>query len=439
MQPAKIIAFHLTQFHPIPENDEWWGEGFTEWTNVLRGRPVYPRHRQPQLPGEMGFYDLRDESARTAQAELAKRFGIDGFCYYYYWFGGKRLLEQPVEAMLEGGAPDLPFCLCWANENWTRRWDGKDHEVLIGQNHSPEDDIAMIRDLIRHFRDPRYIRVDGKPMLIVYRTELLPDSVATVKRWREECRRVGIGEIYLCVIRRRFDMPAETTAGFDAIVDFPPNGHVATELAKGIRGVATEFAGRIFDYRDLIRDAMDRLGQSRTPIPIFPGVTPCWDNSARKGPAAHIYHGASPLLYRAWLAETIRSATRKSHRVEPFVFVNAWNEWAEGCHLEPDEEYGLAWLEATQAAREDANASERLWGRYGTEFPELPSHIERDLAGLPLDEVTPTVDHLRKYRGRGAKPTRSERLLSKVRRRVEASSRLRRMVLPVAERLGLAD
>ncbi len=435
MSPVKLIAFHLTQFHPIPENDTWWGKGFTEWTNVSQGRPIYPGHRQPQLPGELGYYDLRDGAARAAQASLARRFGIDGFCYYYYWFGGKRLLERPVEEMLAGGSPDMPFCLCWANENWTRRWDGKNDEVLIAQRHSPEDDVAMIMDLIRHFRDLRYIRVDGKPILLVYRTDLLPDSRATVHRWREECRRAGVGEVYLCVVRR-FGMSAHGASGFDAMVDFPPHGHVAAELTRAIHGVDAGFNGRIFDYRDLVRDALDRLPLSRAHLPNYPGVMPSWDNTARKRARAHIFHGATPLRYRAWLAETIRAATEDAELAEPIVFINAWNEWAEGCHLEPDQEYGLAWLEATHAARRDALQGERIWTRVGVKLPELPRGDERRLAGAPLEQV---LAEMPRVQGDDVRPTGYERVVAEVRRRVEAWPALRRAVLPLAKWIGLAD
>ncbi len=435
MKSAKLIAFHLTQFHPIAENDAWWGKGFTEWTNVLRGRPFYPRHRQPQLPGELGFYDLRENDARAAQAVLARRFGIDGFCYYYYWFGGKRLLERPVEAMLAGGAPDMPFCLCWANENWTRRWDGKNDEILIAQQHSPEDDVAMIADLIRHFRDPRYIRVEGKPLLIVYRTDLLPDSRASVSRWRDECRRAGIGEIYLCVVRR-FDMPAHGVSGFDAMVDFPPHGHVAAEFTRALLGVDADFKGRIFDYRDLVRDAVGRLPLTRAQLPNYPAVMPSWDNTARKGRRAHIFHGATPLRYRAWLAETLRAAAGDTALAEPIVFINAWNEWAEGCHLEPDQEYGMAWLEATRAARSDALQRERLWNRHGMGLPALPPNEEQRLAGLPLAQV---LAELPLEHGDDVGPTRYDRLIARIRRKLEARPALRRVVLPVAKLLGLAD
>ena len=265
MNQPKLVAFYLPQFHPIPENDEWWGTGFTEWTNVVRGNPMYPGHLQPHVPGELGYYDLREDSIRATQAELARRFGIDAFCYYYYWFDGKRLLEQPLDAMLAGGAPDLPFCLCWANENWTRRWDGKDHEVLISQNHSNEDNLKIIRDLIRHFRDSRYLRIDGRPLMIVYRLDQLPDPQAMVQQWREECRQSGVGEIFLCAVRR-LGMPDAKRYGFDALVDFPPHGFVAAELGRSMPSLHEKFTGRVFDYQDM---AYESIRFESGVLPIF--------------------------------------------------------------------------------------------------------------------------------------------------------------------------
>src|ERR1700682_5554230 len=183
---CKLISMYLPQFHPIPENDEWWGTGFTEWANVTKARPKYRKHYQPHLPSDLGFYDLRLSETREAQAELAKRYGIHGFCYYHYWFNGKRLLERPFTEVLASGNPDFPFCLCWANENWTRRWDGREQETLLRQRYSPEDDRAHIRALLPAFEDARYIRVEGKPFFVVYRTGHMPDPRRTAEIWREE-------------------------------------------------------------------------------------------------------------------------------------------------------------------------------------------------------------------------------------------------------------
>ena len=221
----RSIAFYLPQFHPFAENDRWWGKGFTEWSNVTRAQPNFAGHYQPHLPADLGFYDLRIAQVMEEQANLARRYGLGGFCFYYYWFAGKRLLELPIERMLDSGKPDFPFCLCWANENWTRRWDGQNDQVLMAQSHSEQDDEAVILDLIRFFRSPNYIRIDGRPLLVVYRVTLFPDFARTAALWREVCRREGIGEIYLSMVES-FELIHDnfhpSKYGCDASVEFPP-------------------------------------------------------------------------------------------------------------------------------------------------------------------------------------------------------------------------
>ncbi|MGY6215130.1 glycoside hydrolase family 99-like domain-containing protein [Methylolobus aquaticus] len=347
---TRVIAFYLPQFHPIPENDIWWGKGFTEWTNVTRARPLFPGHYQPHLPSDLGFYDLRVPEVREAQVELARQFGVYGFCYYYYWFAGQRLLERPLNEMLTSGSPDFPFCLCWANESWTRRWDGREQHILMEQRHSNTTDVRFIRDVIPAFRDERYIRIGGRPLLLVYRTELLPDPKRTAEVWREECRRAGIGDIFLCRAEA-FTRCDPASVGFDAAYEFPPLQADVPELdPREFFGGSHDlergnFSGKIFPYESLVEGA---CAQERPPYQRFRGVMVSWDNSARRGNTAYIWQGSTPELYGRWLRNACDEAERVYSRPdERLVFVNAWNEWAEGCHLEPDQRFGRLYLEAT--------------------------------------------------------------------------------------------
>ncbi|MCF8567861.1 glycoside hydrolase family 99-like domain-containing protein [Alicyclobacillus tolerans] len=356
---VRLIAFYLPQFHPIPENDYWWGKGFTEWTNVTKARPNFKGHYQPRLPAELGYYDLRVEEVLEQQAELAKRYGISAFCYYYYWFGGKRLLELPIEKMLSTGKPDMPFCLCWANENWTRRWDGKEQEVLISQEHSDEDDEAVVLDLIRYFRDSRYIRIDDRPLILIYRVSLFPDFLKTAQRWREICRREGIGEIYIAMVES-FELvhdgfhPAQF--GCDGAVEFPPQGLAAPIHPSG-EITNAEFHGHVADYREL------SVFYSTRELPSykrFHGVMPGWDNTARRQNDSFAFEYSTPGAFQAWLEEVIQQTRLQHSGDEQLVFINAWNEWAEGAYLEPDKRFGHTYLEAVKNA---CDAEEVIRGR----------------------------------------------------------------------------
>ena len=345
---VRIFSFYLPQYHPISENNKWWGPGFTEWTNVTRGAPQYEGHWQPRLPADLGFYDLRRSEVLEEQADLARRYGVTGFCYYYYWFAGKRLLELPVETMLTSGKPELPFLLCWANENWTRRWDGRESEILISQSHSDEDDVAVILDLIRYFRDPRYVRIDGRPLLLIYRVGLFPDFARTAALWRETCRAQGIGEIYLAMVAS-FDEAGKRrrpqSVGCDAAVQFPPHGGgVVTPPRADLR---SDFSGTVWDYEESV---LSYLRQSPPAAPYFPGVMPSWDNTARRMSTSSVFEGATPGAFQAWLEEAIRLTCEHNVGDERIVFVNAWNEWAEGAHLEPDQMFGHSNLEAVRNA-----------------------------------------------------------------------------------------
>lgn len=342
----KTIAFYLPQFHRFPENDAWWGEGFTEWTNVRRSRPMFSGHCQPEEPHPaLGYYDLSDIEVMRKQAELAKEYGIYGFCFHHYWFSGKRLMEKPVDLLLDTPSIDLRFCLNWANENWARRWDGADHEVLIAQNHSPEDDEAFMVDVLRYFKDPRYIRIQGRPLFLVYRPGILPDMQGTLSRWKAVCTRHGESVPYF-VMCMSFAMEDFKKLGFDAAVQFPP--HTPWETGDTIRSrVVVEnqdksFRGKLFAYDELKDSALQALGKD-----VIPCVVPSWDNTPRRLFNSSIYAGSTPASYTDWLFRACQFSSRNIP--ESLVFINAWNEWAEGAHLEPSKAYGYAYLNATLA------------------------------------------------------------------------------------------
>jgi lipopolysaccharide biosynthesis protein len=361
---ARAIAFHLPQFHPIPENDEWWGKGFTDWTNVARAKPLFPGHYQPHLPADLGFYDLRLPEARAAQAELAAAYGIYGFCYYHYWFDGRRVLERPVNEILASGEPNFPFCLCWANENWTRRWDGLEDEILLAQHYKPEDDLAHIRALIPYFADARYIRVDGRPLFAVYRASKLPDPKRTAEIWRREAERAGLGGLFLARVESHIEEGDPKELGFDYAVEWHPRGRILWE-ARVFRsrwwrrhklgtGEAAFRDNYICEYADLVGRALS------DPLPLYPRapcVCPGWDNTARRRIGAYMFINSTPDLYERWLRgvvsrRSVRAENKSGSGIAPesLVFINAWNEWAEGNHLEPDQKWGRAYLEATRRA-----------------------------------------------------------------------------------------
>jgi lipopolysaccharide biosynthesis protein len=348
---ARSVAFYLPQFHPIAENDRWWGAGFTEWRNTAQARPRFPGHDQPHVPAELGYYDLRSAETRAAQAELARDHAIDAFCYYHYWFEGHQLLERPFDEVVRSGEPAFPFCLCWANESWTRAWNGSDREVLIAQRYSAVDDLAHIRHLARAFADPRYLRVDGKPLFLVYRATRLPNPRRTVDTWREEAGRLGVGELYLARVE---SFPEERDdprlLGFDAAVEFQPDWRRirASPARLAMRRVGRALGVSRFeptftthDYGSLTRSALNAPSPS---YPRFPCVTPGFDNSARRAKGAVILTDTSPERYGRWVAQTLQTTAPE------LLFVNAWNEWGEGAHLEPCQRWGRGYLEAHRDA-----------------------------------------------------------------------------------------
>jgi lipopolysaccharide biosynthesis protein len=371
------IAIYLPQYHPIPENDAWWGKGFTEWTNVTRAKPLFEGHYQPHLPADLGFYDLRVAEVREEQARLAKEHGIYGFCYYHYWFNGRRILERPFQEVFESGKPDFPFMLCWANENWSRAWEGKDDDVLLEQQYSEEDDRAHINYLVQYFLDERYIRVNGKPVINIYNSTAIPNVKSTIKVWREEAAKQGL-ELYICRFES-FDRFGKhyLEDGFDAAIDFQPFGGIMHAFKKhkiqamqiGLvkkarytyyKKVAKRFFPKAYhkfwnedrrrlDYNEYAEFAMQ---QSFPSYKWYPGVTPMWDNTARKKHRSFLLHNSTPTAYYNWLRSIIKKF--KPHSTEEnFIFINAWNEWAEGNHLEPDQKWGRSYLEQTKKAVND--------------------------------------------------------------------------------------
>lgn len=349
----KAIAIYLPQFHPIPENDEWRGKGFTEWTNVTKSTPRFEEHYQPHLPSDLGFYDLRLEEARLAQETLAKQYGIYGFCYYHYWFNGKRMLYEPLDRKLKNPNEDLPFMMCWANENWTRTWVSAERDVLIRQDYSEDDDYNHIKHLINYFKDSRYIKVNGKPIFIIYRPELFPDISKTISTWREEIKKEGFPDLYIGFARKSRN--ENLLDCFDFAFEFQPS---FSDLPKKSRPnlfqrIKTKLNHLFFSNKDLKIVINDYEEYSKFQMEfsyedrVYPGITPMWDNSARKKDYPFILQDSTPEKYKKWL-EHIKLNYPWDKTPEPFLFINAWNEWAEGNHLEPCQKWNLEYLKTTE-------------------------------------------------------------------------------------------
>ncbi|HHU08322.1 MAG TPA: lipopolysaccharide biosynthesis protein [Clostridiaceae bacterium] len=356
MSKPRLIAYYLPQYHPIPENDAWWGEGFTEWTNVRKAKPLFRGHMQPVEPGELGYYDLRDPAIREAQAELARSAGIEGFCYWHYWFGGKQLLERPFNEVLTSGKPDLPFCLAWANDSWTGIWYGDPERVLIEQTYpGVEDHIEHFNALLPAFRDQRYLRVDGRPIFFVFQPADL--DVAWVELWQELAINAGLEPLFLIGIVNNQKVAEQITKlGFDGFT-ISRTSRRGTRL-KGIRGVFSKFLRpkkvvdfykktlkrpfHVYHYKDVLPYL--ELPQPQS-LDFYPCVMPGWDNTPRSGVNGHVFYKPTPEVFQEHLHQAIErvSGYEPEHQL---VVLKSWNEWAEGNYLEPDLRHGNAFLKA---------------------------------------------------------------------------------------------
>jgi hypothetical protein len=347
IERPRAIALYLPQFHPVPENDEWWGKGFTEWTNTAKAKPMFPGHYQPHIPADLGFYDLRVPETREAQAAMARRYGIEGFCYYHYWFAGRRILERPFNEVLASGTPDFPFCLCWANETWSGVWYGSPDRILIEQTYPGRSDHeAHFRALLPAFADQRYIRVEGKPIFLIWRPGQLPDAHATLNLWRAMAAEAGLGGLHICGMTESLSWDPRAT-GFDAKVQGPVLARrewvSPRQPVRWARNKLEIWRGlpAIHSYRAFVekQKAVSMAGDASYPCLIH-----AWDNSPRSTVNGVVLHGATPELFRGVLDHAIGILNGRPPE-RRLLFLKAWNEWAEGNHLEPDLKFGSSFLQ----------------------------------------------------------------------------------------------
>lgn len=361
---ARAIAFYLPQFHPIPENDEWWGKGFTEWTNVAKARRLFIGHKQPRFPTDLGYYDLRVPEVREAQAKLAEEHGLEGFCYWHYWFAGKRVLERPFDEVLSSGRPNFPFCLAWANETWTGIWHGAPNKILIKQTYPGVADYEKhFYALLSAFQDPRYIRISDRPIFIIYRPHHLPDPSLFVDVWNNLAVKEGLGEFHFSGVIHGRNQP-ELPQCFDSTIFINPDysrsgtgsnveANAANKIRFGVGSLGKQIIKKIiskaglpliYSYSRAISTAL------KTPPGVynFPCIFSNWDNTPRSGANGRVYVDSTPIQFAKHLREAIDQVSRRPHE-ERLIFVRSWNEWAEGNYLEPDLMYGRAFLEAMRS------------------------------------------------------------------------------------------
>lgn len=354
-EDIKPIAYYLPQFYPTPYNDKWWGKGATEWRNVSKGMPQYIGQYQPRLPGELGFYDLRLIENIYRQVELAQMSGIYGFCFYFYWFNGVRLLDIPVDLFFNSRI-NFPFCFCWVNEDWMRQWFGTSDEPLIRLHRTKENYKNFIHDIEKYIVDDRYITVDGKKLLSIYKPKNIPNISEVLTYWRQYVKEKTGFELYIVAVMGEsydtFSGKDLLDLGFDAINEFffGPHRKYFKEIQKQKKFVCNEFLGYVYDYAEFVNGKKYFLDSMKK---TYRAIAPMWDNTARKVNQGLILDGSTPALYQAWL-EDIGNETRKrvqnGELDDQLIFINAWNEWAEGAYLEPDLKFGYAYLNATKAA-----------------------------------------------------------------------------------------
>lgn len=403
--PLRMVAMYFPQFHAIPENDEWWGKGFTDWNNVRRAKPQFPGHHQPRVPAGRHYYDQSRKETLAWQIDLARQHGLAGFCHYHYWFGGKQMLETPTNLVLDSADLDFPICLAWANETWSRRWDGQDHHILQLQTHEPDPALWMqhFEYLFRQWSDPRALCVEGKPVFMIYRPHRITEIGNMLDLWRNEAQRRGLPGVFFVAMKQyEFPMP-ELLRHFDATMHFQPfealyspdyAGPGAGQGAPGAPAAATVSALRyrlwpairrrlmvpfralpdrvqhalklvrarftpphltFYDY-DSVWEQILKVERDAPGLPCLPGAFVDWDNTARYGKRARLFRGASPERFAYWFARLAETTAARPPE-ERLIFLNAWNEWSEGTYLEPDDRHGLRYLEAVRDTLTRVNAS----------------------------------------------------------------------------------
>lgn len=345
--PIKVIAFYLPQFHPVKENDEWWGSGFTEWHNVVKAKPLFRGHYQPKLPADLGFYDLRLPETREAQAQLAREAGVYGFCYWHYWFGnGKRLLERPFNEVVASGKPDFPFCLAWANHSWyAKTWDpNKPDRLLIEQLYpGKEDNEKHFYEVLPAFKDDRYIKIDGKPLFAIFKPLQVENVRAFIQQWQELAKKNGLPGIYFVGQGPQKDFESIMASGFDAVNHEEVNGIHAHQskfvrTMKQIERVLLK-RPRCYDYAKAMKEMIIPEDSCEN---ILPTICPNFDHTPRSGTRGLVYVNNNPQTFGNHVRQILDIVKKKEEKI---VFLKSWNEWGEGNYMEPDEKWGKAYIE----------------------------------------------------------------------------------------------